>query len=85
MQEGDDPKWPLKIHATLKHYTVCRAPPSPPDGALDSSPCMQAYSVETNRFGFIGNASTYDVYDSFLPQYAAAFEQGHAVRFPSLT
>ena len=58
MQEGDDPKWPLKIHATLKHYT--------------------AYSVETNRFGFIGNASTYDVYDSFLPQYAAAFEQGHA-------
>jgi beta-glucosidase-like glycosyl hydrolase len=39
MQEGDDPNWPLKIHATLKHYT--------------------AYSVETNRFGFIGNASTY--------------------------
>jgi beta-D-xylosidase 4 len=58
MQEGDDPKWPLKIHATLKHYT--------------------AYSVETNRFGFIGNVSTYDVYDSFLPQYAAAFERGHA-------
>ena len=22
MQEGDDPKWPLKIHATLKHYTA---------------------------------------------------------------
>ena len=20
MQEGDDPKWPLKIHATLKQY-----------------------------------------------------------------
>eukprot|EP01046_Picozoa_sp_COSAG06_P023573 COSAG06_NODE_1880_length_8152_cov_2.699739_1_plen_50_part_00 len=39
MQEGDDPNWPLKIHATLKHYT--------------------AYSVETNRFGFIANASRY--------------------------
>ena len=58
MQEGDDPRWPLKIHTTLKHYT--------------------AYSVEANRFGFIGNASTYDVYDSFLPQYAAAFQLGHS-------
>jgi len=58
IQEGDDPRWPLKIHATLKHYT--------------------AYSVETNRFGFIGNVSTYDVYDSFLPQYALAFQKGRA-------
>ena len=47
MQEGDDPKWPLKIHATLKHYTVCRAPPSPPDGALDSSPCRPTPSKPT--------------------------------------
>ena len=37
-----------------------------------------AYSVETDRFGFIGNASTYDVYDSFLPQYAVAFQKGKA-------
>jgi beta-glucosidase-like glycosyl hydrolase len=58
MQEGEDPKWPLKIHATLKHYT--------------------AYSVETDRLGFIGNVSTHDVYDSFLPQYAAAFTRGQA-------
>jgi beta-glucosidase-like glycosyl hydrolase len=49
MQESGDPKWPLKIHATLKHYT--------------------AYSVESNRFGFIGNTTLYDVFDSFLPQY----------------
>lgn len=37
-----------------------------------------AYSVETNRFGFIGNVSTYDVYDSYLPQYAVAFQKGRA-------
>ena len=34
--------------------------------------------METDRFGFIGNASTYDVYDSFLPQYAVAFQSGKA-------
>eukprot|EP00039_Didymoeca_costata_P008454 m.112515 g.112515 ORF g.112515 m.112515 type:complete len:776 (+) comp14090_c0_seq3:191-2518(+) len=58
MQNGSDPKWPLLIHATLKHYT--------------------AYSVETNRFGFSGNVSTYDLFDSFLPQYEAGFTRGQA-------
>jgi beta-D-xylosidase 4 len=58
MQESGDPKWPLKIHATLKHYT--------------------AYSVESNRFGYIGNTTLYDVFDSFLPQYQAGFVEGKA-------
>jgi beta-glucosidase-like glycosyl hydrolase len=84
MQEGDDPSWPLKIHATLKHYTACECSPSldlsvvPFPPRLSRSAELAVDSVETNRFGFIGNASTYDVYDSFLPQYAAAFKQGHA-------
>ena len=57
-QEGGDPRWPLKTHATLKHYT--------------------AYSIETNRFGVSENVSTYDLFDSFLPQYQAGFQQGKA-------
>jgi beta-glucosidase-like glycosyl hydrolase len=46
--------------------------------ARPASRSYTAYSVETDRFGFIGNASTYDVYDSFLPQYAIAFRVGKA-------
>ena len=58
MQEGDDPAYPLLIHATLKHYT--------------------AYSIETDRFGVSGNVSSYDLFDSFLPQYRAGFVEGKA-------
>eukprot|EP00040_Diaphanoeca_grandis_P016335 m.84243 g.84243 ORF g.84243 m.84243 type:complete len:798 (+) comp25726_c0_seq1:98-2491(+) len=58
MQEGDDPKYPLLIHSTLKHYT--------------------AYSIETNRFAVSGNVSSYDLFDSFLPQYEAGFVEGKA-------
>ena len=35
-----------------------------------------AYSVETNRFGFIGNTTLYDMFDSFLPQYKAGLMEG---------
>ena len=48
MQQSGHERWPLKIHATLKHFT--------------------AYSVESDRFGFIGNTTLYDMFDSFLPQ-----------------
>ena len=57
-QSGADPNWPLKIHATLKHFT--------------------AYSVESDRFGFSGNTTLYDLFDSFLPQYEAAFTTASA-------
>lgn len=35
-----------------------------------------AYSVETDRFGFDGNVSQYDLFDSYLPQYQAGFQRG---------
>ena len=58
MQQSGDARWPLKIHATLKHYT--------------------AYSVESDRFGFSGNTTLHDLFDSFLPQYRAGFVDGGA-------
>ena len=37
-----------------------------------------AYSIETDRFGVSENVSTYDLFDSFLPQHQAGFQQGKA-------
>eukprot|EP01116_Phalansterium_solitarium_P015449 TRINITY_DN3413_c0_g2_i1.p2 TRINITY_DN3413_c0_g2~~TRINITY_DN3413_c0_g2_i1.p2 ORF type:complete len:747 (-),score=307.36 TRINITY_DN3413_c0_g2_i1:314-2554(-) len=37
-----------------------------------------AYSVETNRGHDTYNISTFDFFDTYLPQYAMAFQQGHA-------
>ena len=37
-----------------------------------------AYNVETQRFTFSNNVSTFDWFDSYLPQYKAAFTRGNA-------
>jgi xylan 1,4-beta-xylosidase len=41
-----------------------------------------AYNVETKRFTFSANVSDYDFWDSYLPQYEAAFTQGTPVLSP---
>ena len=37
-----------------------------------------AYNVETSRFTFSANVTQYDFFDSYLPQYEAAFTVGNA-------
>ena len=37
-----------------------------------------AYSLETGRFGSKANISTYDLWDTYLPQFEAGFIEGRA-------
>lgn len=36
------------------------------------------YQSETNRFGFIGNVTAFDIWDSYLPPFQAGFVEGRA-------
>ena len=47
-----------------------------PHVMLASVKHFNSYSLETNRFGSKGNVSMFDLWDSYLPQYARAMVQG---------
>merc|ERR1719436_457893 len=39
---------------------------------------FSAYTVETNRAGIDEKITTFDLYDSYLPQYEIAYKEGRA-------
>eukprot|EP01052_Picozoa_sp_SAG31_P003184 SAG31_NODE_120_length_23892_cov_10.545623_13_plen_137_part_00 len=76
MQEGPSfPKY-LKLAAALKVYTHERFRERSDNGAdFDVCPAQHfdAYSMETDRMQAMFEVTSFDLFDSYLPQYKAGF------------
>jgi hypothetical protein len=67
----------VTFHTLSAHLGLC-AGPTPRLKILAYVKHYTAYNVESSRFTFTANVSQFTMFDSYLPQYQMAFQEGQA-------